>query len=246
MQNKKLWFEDWFDSPYYHLLYGNRDQTEAARFIDNLLQYLKPKRESTFLDLACGKGRHALEIANHGYRTTGIDLSENSIAEANMIDDAHLDFHVGDMRHAHFPDRFDYIFNLFTSFGYFDTSDGQKETLNAIHKQLKKKGLVVIDYLNVAKAERDIANTPDRTIAVDDVHFATRKRVSNQFISKEINIFDNGENHTYYEHIWRLSVQDFEKLLNISGFTIQTIFGDYELNSFKPATSERLILVAKK
>lgn len=246
MQNKKLWFEDWFDSPYYHLLYGNRDQTEAARFIDKLIHFLQPPADSTFLDLACGKGRHAQEIANHGFKTTGIDLSENSISEANNIEDVLLDFHVGDMRHVHFPNRFDYIFNLFTSFGYFDTSDGQKDTLNAIHKQLKNNGLLVIDYLNVAKAEKDIASMPDRTIEMNGIHFSTRKRVSNQFISKEINIRDNGDDYTYYEHIWRLTLPDFEKLLKNSGFSIQTIFGDYELNSFTPGTSERLIIVAKQ
>ncbi len=246
MKNKKLWFEDWFDSPYYHVLYGNRDQDEAAHFIDNLLNYLRPKPEAHFLDLACGKGRHALEIANKGFTTTGIDLSENSIDEAKTIDHELLSFHVGDMRHVHFPNQFDYIFNLFTSFGYFDTSEGQKETLQSIHKQLKNNGLLVIDYLNVSKAEALIAANPTQQMRIDGIDFKTRKRVSNQFISKEIDVTDGMDEHTFFEHVWRLHLHDFEKLLSNSGFQIQTIFGDYELNNFSAPTSDRLILVAKK
>lgn len=246
MQNKKPWFEDWFNSPYYHLLYGNRDQEEAGFFIDNLLHFLKPPADAHILDLACGKGRHALEIANHGYKTTGIDLSENSIAEANQIDHELLSFYVGDMRHVHFPNQFDYIFNLFTSFGYFDTIQGQTETLQSIHEQLKEEGTLVIDYLNVNKAEALIKQHPAQEYTFEDVRFSTRKRVSNQFISKEILVDDNGQQITFYEHVWRLDLNDFEKLLSNTGFNIQTIFGDYELNNFDRVTSDRLILVANK
>ena len=246
MQNKKPWFEDWFDSPYYHILYGNRDQNEAGHFINNLLDYLGPSQNAHFLDLACGKGRHALEIANKGYTTTGIDLSENSIAEAKEIDHDLLSFHVGDMRHVHFPNQFDYIFNLFTSFGYFETSEGQKDTLRSIHEQLKNNGLLVIDYLNVFKAEKQISQNPTQSLTFDNTAFFTRKRVSNQFISKEIVVKTATDKHTFYEHVWRLNLKDFENLLLNSGFKIQTIFGDYELNNFSASTSDRLILVARK
>ncbi len=246
MENKKLWFEDWFDSPYYHLLYGNRDQNEAGNFINNLLRFLQPDSHDTFLDLACGKGRHALEIAKKGYHTTGIDLSENSIAEAKSIDNDFLHFHVGDMRHVHFPNQFNFILNLFTSFGYFDTQSGQTETLQAINKQLKPGGVLVIDYLNVVLAEKQIAANPDNQIIEDGVAFSTRKRVSNQFITKEIQVNDTDFDHVFYEHIWRLNFDDFNTLLKKTGFTIQTIFGDYELNRFSPDTSDRLIIVAQR
>jgi SAM-dependent methyltransferase len=246
VSSKKFWFEDWFNSPYYHLLYGNRDQHEAGRFISNLLNHLNPNPKDSFLDLACGKGRHALEIASKGYHTTGIDLSENSISEAQKIDNPLLNFVVGDMRHAHFPNQFNFILNLFTSFGYFETAEGQSMTLNAIHEQLKDDGLLVIDYLNVDKAAIEISNHPDRNVKIETVNFETRKRVTNQFISKEIIVEDKTNTYTYFEHLWRLQLSDFEKLLSKSGFTIQTIFGDYELNKFSTLTSDRLIIVAQK
>ena len=75
----KEWFKDWFNTSYYHTLYKHRDESEAHRFIDHLCAYLKVKKGSKILDLACGKGRHALHLAKKGYQTTGVDLSEESI-----------------------------------------------------------------------------------------------------------------------------------------------------------------------
>ncbi len=73
------WFKDWFNSPYYHQLYFNRDEKEAAAFIDKLINYLQPAPNASMLDVACGKGRHSIHLAEKGFDVTGIDLSEDSI-----------------------------------------------------------------------------------------------------------------------------------------------------------------------
>ena len=62
----KQWFELWFDSPFYHILYKNRNQDEANQFIDNIIEHLKIKNVS-ILDMACGKGRHAYHLAEKGF-----------------------------------------------------------------------------------------------------------------------------------------------------------------------------------
>jgi len=51
------WYASWFDTPYYHILYKDRDYDEAQAFMDNLTHYLNLPEESKILDLACGKGR---------------------------------------------------------------------------------------------------------------------------------------------------------------------------------------------
>ena len=56
------WYTDWFNSPYYHILYKNRDDKEAQFFIDNLIKHLKIKKNSKILDVACGKGTHTIFI----------------------------------------------------------------------------------------------------------------------------------------------------------------------------------------
>ena len=81
----KNWFAIWFNTPYYHLLYKNRNQSEAEHFIQNLLQQLKPSKEAVFLDVACGKGRHSKFIHQNGFNIHGIDLSSESIKKQVRI-----------------------------------------------------------------------------------------------------------------------------------------------------------------
>src|SRR5688572_19479368 len=92
------WFKDWFNSPYYHQLYFQRDDAEAAAFIDKLIDHLQPSPRSMMLDVACGKGRHSIQLASKGYFVTGIDLSEDSIIEAKKFETDNLEFFVHDMR----------------------------------------------------------------------------------------------------------------------------------------------------
>jgi len=79
------WFASWFDTPYYHILYKERNYREAQIFMDNLTHYLNLPEKAKVLDLACGKGRHAIYLNQLGFEVIGADLSENSIAEASKI-----------------------------------------------------------------------------------------------------------------------------------------------------------------
>ena len=110
------WFANWFDSPYYHLLYKNRDDKEAQSFIDNLIYRLKIPKKSTILDVACGKGRHSIYFNKRGMKVEGIDLSHNSINIAKKEENRTLKFSVHDMRKVFKKDAFGIIVNLFTSF----------------------------------------------------------------------------------------------------------------------------------
>ena len=74
------WFEEWFDTPYYHILYSNRDYREAENFLNLLTGFLKLEKKSSIIDLACGKGRHSIYLNKLGYKVLGLDLSEQSIS----------------------------------------------------------------------------------------------------------------------------------------------------------------------
>ena len=110
------WFKDWFNSPYYHILYGSRNEAEANRFIQNIANLLQFKKDELALDLACGKGRHSRELASHALNVYGIDLSEESIKAASKLSCHNLQFEIHDMRKVYKQNYFDYVFNLFTSF----------------------------------------------------------------------------------------------------------------------------------
>ncbi|MCD9597481.1 class I SAM-dependent methyltransferase, partial [Tenacibaculum maritimum] len=118
MDSKKDWFTDWFNTPYYHILYKHRNDDDAKIFMKNLTAFLPLEKSSHILDLPCGKGRHAVFLNSLGYKVTGSDLSENSIDFAKQFENNTLNFRVYDMRKP-FIKKYNAIFNLFTSFGYF-------------------------------------------------------------------------------------------------------------------------------
>ena len=133
------WFETWFNTPYYHLLYNNRNECEAEDFITTLLKYLHPDTMAKILDVGCGKGRHSHYLAKLGYETTGIDLAAHSIEEAKKEPMPNLNFEVWDMRKVYKPSYFDIVVNLFSSFGYFDQESDDMAAIQAMADDLKPR-----------------------------------------------------------------------------------------------------------
>ncbi|HEY0261529.1 MAG TPA: class I SAM-dependent methyltransferase, partial [Chitinophagales bacterium] len=142
------WFENWFDTEYYHLLYSHRNDDEAQQLISRLIDFLQLKNASKILDVACGKGRHSKYFAQCGMNVTGIDLSENSIHFAKQFANEKLHFSTWDMREVFAENEFDVVVNLFSSFGYFDDAEDDKRAINAMKKSLKKGGFLILDFMN--------------------------------------------------------------------------------------------------
>ena len=180
----KSWFQKWFNTPYYHLLYNKRDYSEAEAFIANLIKELKPKEESHFLDLACGKGRHSVFLHQQGYEVTGIDLSAENIKLAQQVAGDKLHFICGDMREFYGQESFDFILNLFTSFGYFESENDNKKVCAAMAKALKPGGKVLIDFLNVNSVEQGLV--PQEEFYIGDIHFAVERKIMHQKVLKTL------------------------------------------------------------
>ena len=119
--NKSEWYLDWFNSPFYHLLYKERNSSEATYFMNNLINKLQIDKNSSILDLACGRGRYSLYLSNIGHKVTGIDISKENISEAKKNESDKLNYILHDMRYP-LNQKFDLILNLFTSFGYYENS----------------------------------------------------------------------------------------------------------------------------
>src|SRR5262245_58955359 len=148
-----MWFATWFDSPHYHRLYGYRDASEAAGFVDALIDRLHPALPAEALDLGCGAGRHARHLASRGLQVTGVDLSAGSIAQARRFERPGLRFRRHDMREPLGTQAFDYVFNFFTSFGYFADPAEHRAVVSKISHSLGDGGTLGLDYLNVRYAE---------------------------------------------------------------------------------------------
>lgn len=236
------WFASWFDSPYYHILYKERNYREAQIFMDNLTHYLNLPERAKVLDLGCGKGRHAIYLNQLGFDVTGIDLSENSIATANKNANATLHFQVHDMRHA-FDEKYDAIFNLFTSFGYFESDEEHLKTLIAIKEALTEYGFGVIDFMNANQVINNLV--AEETKTVDGIDFHIKRYVANGHIFKEIDFEDQGNRYHFTEKVRAFTLQDFQQLFENAGIYLLDIFGDYKLKKFHKNESERLIMIFK-
>lgn len=238
----ETWYASWFDTPFYHILYKDRDYQEAALFMDKLTQYLNLPEKAKILDLACGKGRHSIYLNQLGYDVTGIDLSENSIAEATKYANDTLKFVVHNMCEP-FPEKFDLVLNLFTSFGYFENEENNLKTLKAIKKDLNENGFGVIDFMNVEYIKAHL--TPEDTKTVEGIDFHQKRSVQDGFIVKDIAFEHQGEFYVFTEKVRAFSLADFEKLFNEAEIDLIEIFGDYHLGKFDHKTSPRLILIFK-
>jgi SAM-dependent methyltransferase len=238
--NKSDWFTDWFNTSYYHTLYKDRNDKDAQLFMRNIINFLKIPSSSHLLDLPCGKGRHSIYLNSLGYKVTGADLSVNSIQAAKKYENNTLDFKLKDMRKP-FNIKYDAVFNLFTSFGYFENDMDDILVLKNIHKGLHKNGLLVLDFLNVVNVEKKLVKKEIKII--DNITFNLEREIKDGFIIKHINFKDKGVNHSYSERVKYLDLEKFKSYFIKAGLKINHIFGDYHLTKFNPVTSERLIFV---
>jgi SAM-dependent methyltransferase len=240
------WFASWFDSHYYHKVYAHRDDTEAAAFIDALIARLRPEGEASILDLGCGAGRHAKYLASKGFAVTGLDLAAASIREARQAERPGLRFLRHDMREPFGRGAFDYVFNMFTSFGYFEQEDEHDAVIRNIAHALRFGGRLVLDYLNVQYAESRL--TPSDVRVIDGATYRVTRWTDDRHFFKRIAIDDNGRENVmeHVEQVAKFTLVDFERLFARHGLIVEAVYGDYALNSYDARTSPRLILIARQ
>ena len=238
------WFETWFDSHYYHILYKNRDNKEARLFIDNISLYLNFLPNDKILDLACGKGRHSIYLNKKGLFVEGIDLSEESIQYAKQFENERLKFSQYDMREVYKIDYFDFILNLFTSFGYFQTDEENQQAIAAMSKALQFEGKIILDFFNTTKVVKTLAHYEEKII--EGITFKISKSIQNNFILKDIHFEDNGKEFHFQERVKAIPASDFLRYFRNAGLTVARIFGGYDLSEFEEKTSDRMIFVVEK
>lgn len=239
------WFRTWFDSPYYHILYKNRDEKEAESFLLALLKKFPFSQDSFFLDLACGKGRHSRTLYKMGFRVLGLDLSPASIKEAQQNVSSGLSFDTHDMRLPYCENpTFDAVFNLFSSFGYFEDSKDDQKVLDSVDRQLKKSGILFLDFMNSQKAVDRLVEK--ETKEVEGITFEISRKIEDAHIIKNIRFQTQEGAFNFSERVKIITLQDFKTMVNNTSMHIEHCFGNYELETFDENISDRLILVIQK
>jgi len=224
------WWRTWFGPGYlavYDDFLAERTPVEVDQ-IEALLQLHPPRR---ILDLPCGQGRHAIELARRGYEVTGVDLSLYMLGVARDRADAsgvRVRWLTGDMREALPGETFDVVLNLFTSFGYFDDEADDRRAVRAAASMLAPGGRFFLEVIN---GERVMGNFQERewfTIGQTAVmerrslDLVTRRMVVERTVSST-----NGDDTSV--HAVRLySGPDVKTMLHAAGFGRVELYGDWD------------------
>jgi SAM-dependent methyltransferase len=244
------WFEEVFnedyDRIYMHTFTDKRNRAEAE-FIESALNL---PLKSEILDLACGHGRHALILAQKGYKITGIDLSQRFIKIAQ--DEAKrrqlgCKFEAGDMRKLAYRSRFDGAYCYFTSFGYFSHLENVK-VLETVARTLRKGGRFLLDTVNREWVLQEIEAQPRRWeelgpdfVYLEDVSFNAR---TSRIHARRI-VLEGATRREISSDLRLYSLSELEELIERIGMKVLSAFGGKDRSPFS-VSSHRMIIVSEK
>tara|TARA_B100000927_G_scaffold290664_1_gene290134 strand:+ start:262 stop:1002 length:741 start_codon:yes stop_codon:yes gene_type:complete len=239
------WYASWFNTPYYYDLYSHRDHHEARALILTLCKSLNVEPGQSALDIACGRGRHALVLAESGLHTVGIDLSAENIAIASKMGHDHLSFQVGNMLEPLEVHCAHWVFNLFTSFGYFENDAMHQQAIENMANALLPSGKLVLDYMNAQKITAELV--PKDQIKTNLATYEISRRLEDQTIVKSIEVTEDGCSiFNYEERVRAFSKAELCEFMERAGLNVKSVHGDYELGTFDQEYSDRLIIIAEK
>ncbi len=241
-----VWYKDWFNSPYYPILYQHRNEQEARIFLDKLCTKVPLQKNTKILDVPCGRGRHSAYLAQNGYHVTGIDLSPESIAYAkeNYKDLPNLEFFLHDMRVPFREGYYDYVLNFFTSFGYFETEAENIACLQALANNLNENGKLIIDFFNTEKIVQTLPLQEQKV--AQGITFFIKKELQGKFITKTIRFEDKGESYCFQERVMAITLQDFRIYFQQLGLVPIQIYGNYLLEPYDESKPRIIWVLANK
>src|ERR1044072_9129421 len=158
------------------------DRTEAE--VDRAMAMLRPQGTERVLDLACGIGRHSIELRRRGFSVVGLDISADLLeiaareAEAQSLE---IEFVQADLRELDMRDEFDLVLSLNDgAVGYFETEEENRRTFEVVSQALHSAGRHLMQLPNVLHAE---ANLPQKswivgesTLELSDHHWNAEDR----------------------------------------------------------------------
>jgi SAM-dependent methyltransferase len=233
------WFVDLFDEDYLRTLpFLTPQATQSeAEFAINAMN-LAPGAQ--VLDLGCGYGRHAMELAARGFHVVGLDLSTPLLVRGG--EEAHrrgltINFVRGDMRELDFENQFDGVYCLFSTFGYFD-DETNKKTLHKVLVEILNRDYVIADLPTRVWWEGD------GCVVLEEVelnYFSSRVQVNRSVV------FDDGRQLEQEISVRAYSLHEVGKLMHAAGFRVLEVSGGYQTRGrFFGNQSRHIIVLAER
>lgn len=247
------WWKPAFEKGWYPLPnIASEWKKKTALEVLALKKLLNLPKGSKILDVACGVGRHSIELAKQGYSVTGIDISPKylEIAKRNArkagVD---VEFRRCDMRRLPFNGEFDAAINLFSSFGYFLNPNDDKKVLFAISRSLSKGGIFVIDNIDYEFLTKHFIGQSWSKLADGTLILEHRQRPDKktQVVNTDwLFVSPKGKRTEMKSEIRGFTNAQLGKLLKRAGFQAIKRHGPLGPQGARLRVSPRLVLSARK
>lgn len=229
-------------------LFPARRMQVATHEVDWVLERLKLTPPARVLDLCCGPGRHAVELAKRGYQVTGVDRTPGYLSEARRRANeagVEVEWIEADMRSYQAPERYDAVVNLFTSFGYFDDPAQDLLVLQHQYRSLKPGGQLLVDLVGkeVVAAHFEAKGWEER----DGTYLLQERRIVDDWTrihNRWIVVSRDGAKEYQVTHLLYAG-NELAALVRVAGFADVSLFGDLTGRPYDQ-NAERLVVVARK
>jgi len=245
----KVWHEqDTFWMKWAPVLFHERCLEKTQEEVTNIISLLKISPEAFVLDLCCGPGRHSLELARSGFSVVGVDRTKTYLEKARKqaeIERLKVEFIQKDIRSFCKPNTFDVVINIFTSFGYFEDINDDRQVITNVYRSLKNRGTFLIDIMGKEVLAR-IFQKRDWYEVNDTIVLEERKVCKNwSWIENRWIMIKDGKVEEYKISHRLYSAVELIALLNDCGFNAIDVYGDLAGAPYDHA-AKRLVLVAHK
>lgn len=250
-KRRSKWYVDFFREGFYYRSWAPAERFQRAeREVDFIVEALDLQAGASVLDLCCGEGRHAIELARRGYRMSGLDLSAFHLRLARQAAKnagVSVRWHRADMRDIPWEGEFDAVINMYTSFGYLESDEEDFKVLVRVARALKPGGRFLLDTINREMLVRhwqahDYQERVDGGLLLEDRRFdflAGRQR------SRVLNIHPDGTRREREIDLRMYTLKELANMLSRAGLSVRRTWGGFDGREYGP-DSRRMIVLAEK
>jgi len=255
-QIPSTWYEDFFHGVPLDLWRQAIPPEHTTAEADFLVKTLRLDPGSHLLDVPCGNGRLAFELAKRGYRVTGVDISEEFIEEARSsvirLDKDQppataggsdsVEFVLGDMRRIEGEAIYDGTYCFGNSFGFLEYS-GMESFLRGVARALKPGARFVIE--TGMAAESILPKFEAESLhQIGDIHMTIKERylAEESCVDSEYIFERNGKTESRKAKHWIYTAGEIRRMLERTGFEVSELYGSTKCDPFVLGADELFVI----
>jgi cyclopropane fatty-acyl-phospholipid synthase-like methyltransferase len=247
--SERHWWDGYFDDAFVEIYRDFLTPQRTRREIEGIREMLPLEPGAAVLDLACGWGRHSVELAREGFQVTGLDFSRTLLARAGKRAQAagvEVELVHADMREIPWTERFDAVCSFYSSLGYFLSDEEDLRVLRGVRSALRRGGVFVMetmhrDHVMGGYAERDWWTTDSGAIVWVEREFDAVEGVSREWTRWS----KGGKSGEKFHEMQLRTATEWDRLLRMAGLVPVDWYGDWGLAPFTHK-SEDLIVVCRR